>query len=382
MAKLGDDLAALPLFNRCPPAALAASANHWRARALVEGERLWEQGVESDGLGVLVYGECAAIVDGVEIGKVRAGELVGEVSAFFNEADRSARVVARKPSHVLLLPTDGLRQLRWHRSPVYEALLDQALKTMVHRVTSSNDRYGRLARGEHAMPTRREPSALARLWRSFRPGRPAGPCPPLEPLLRELPGLREVDPEVLASMQAAFEAVPLEEGQALFLEGEPGDSAWLVAEGQIDVLRNVRGDRAERLSVMKRGDLLGINTLLVKGPRTASCVAATPGWAWKIGFDACNQLRADARLWWRECLLAAMASQLRLASAALQRALGAQAGLRDPPGPRPPEDEDSFEKLLHASGFLEVLPADSETLKGLRYVHDEDHRRNPKNRPR
>lgn len=382
MGRIVDELVSLPLLKSVPQSAVAVSAPHWTSRTLVEGEKLWEQGVESDGLGVLVYGECAAMVDGVEIGRVRPGEVVGEVSAFFNEADRSARVVARKSSRVLLLPTEGLRTLRWQRSAVYEALLDQALRTMVYRVTVSNDRFGRITQGHQPVPVRKEPSVLARLWKSFRPGKPPTPCPPIEPLLRDLPGLRAMDPEVLAALQTAFEPVALEEGEILFLEGEPGDSAWLVAEGQIDVIRNVRGEKAERLSVMKRGDLLGINTLIGKGPRTASCVAATPAWAWRLGFEACNQLRGDARLWWRECLLAAMASQLRLASAALHRAIGEQAGTlaaAKPVAP-PPDDEDSFNQLLQASGYLEGLPMDPKQLESLRFVLDEDHRRNPKNR--
>lgn len=382
MPSVVDELAALPLFKSVPPGALRASAPAWRLQALAPGERLWAQGAPADSLGVVVYGELGARIDGMDMSRALPGEVVGEVSAFFVDCPRSASLIARKPSQVVLLGVDGLRNLRWQRSPVYDTLLEHGLKAMVRRVQQSNDRLARLAQGSQAAPERKEPSALVKLWRTFRPGRPKDPPPALEPLLRNLPGLREVDPEVIAGLQGAFELRAIEEGEVLFLEGEPGDAAWLVGEGQVDVLRTVRGDRAERLSVMSAGDLLGINTLIVRGPRTASCVAATPTWAWRLGFDACGQLKGDARLWWRECLLSAMATQLRLANLGLQRALAASPDASRPPPPPAPPGDDDFTSLLRASGFLEGLPANEKALEEIRFVTDEDARRNPRTRPK
>ena len=185
MASIAEELASIPFFASLPAGALRTAAPLWEGLGLEPGETLWDEGEAADGLAILALGELRAEAGGAEVGRVLPGELMGEGAAFFASGNRSATLRASRPSQVLFLPVGALRTLRWQASPLYDALLEQALRTLTRRISSTNVKIAQAATGGAAAPTRVEPGALARLWKTLRPGGPAGPCPPLEPLLRK-----------------------------------------------------------------------------------------------------------------------------------------------------------------------------------------------------
>ncbi|MES2644794.1 MAG: cyclic nucleotide-binding domain-containing protein [Myxococcota bacterium] len=377
MGTIADELAIIPFFRKVPPQQLRASAPLWEQHSLVPGEVLWDIGGEVDALAVLVLGELSAEVDGTVVGRVLPGELLGEASAFFASATRSATLRARTTSQVLTLSVASLHTMRWQGNSVYDALLEQGLVTLVRRIGATNVRIAQVATGGVAAPARTEPSAFVRFWKALRPGGPAGACPPIEPLLRRQPGLSDISGEVIGALAQGFVAEPVEEGRILFLEGEPGAAAWLVADGGVDVLRNVRGDRAELLASLGPGSIFGINTLIERGARTASCVAARPGWLYRMDVEGYGSLRGPNRLAWRESLLGALATQIRNANNALQRVSGDKP-LRPAPTRAASDGDKHFQELLKASGWLEGLP--DVDLEKMEVVVTEDQRRNPRRR--
>ncbi len=400
MGTVGDELAIIPFLQRASAAELRASAPLWEALSLSAGEALWDEGAAVDELGVLVCGELAAELGGTVVGKVLPGELLGEASAFFAGATRTATLRAKTSAQILTLPVPSLHTLRWQRNTVYGALLDQALLTLARRIRAADVSLAQVARGGTAAPSRAEPSALVRFWKTLRPGGPTRPCPPLEPLLRTQPGMKTAAAPAVEALCAAFVAEPVTEGQVVFLEGDPGAAAWVVAEGQIDVLRHVRGDRAELLATLGPGSPFGINTLVERGSRTASCVAARPGWLWRMDAEVFGKLRGEERLVWRESVLGALATQLRGANTAL--AYASEAPARGPGAPNAAAsaprsgagsgtpsgapsgkagggsgtEGDRFQDLLRASGWLEGLPTGE--LEQMEVVITEDQRRNPR----
>lgn len=409
MQKLTDMLATSPSLSRVPLPALRASAPLWSLRELLGGEVYCREGAPGDTIALVVQGGCSARVDGVEVGKVGPGEVVGEVAAFFPGARRSATLVSAGPSSLLVLPAAALPRLRAESSPLYRALLDRALLEVARRVQRSTDLLAHRVEGSFERPVRKDPGALGRLLGALRPGRPTRPGPPLAPLLQGLPRLRSADGAVLARLEGAFEARAFDAGEVLVLEQEPGDAAWLVAEGQVDVLRQVRGTRAVRLARLTPGSLFGVNALVLRGPRTASCVAATPGWAWRLRAEAADALDGDARVWWGECVLAAMQAQLRLVDGSLASVLSptsrprgslvprarmsitprSRLSIAPQPGqfararpavPRPRASvvprgsaEREMDALLRQAGMLEGLPGVD--MEDIRLVVDEDTRR-------
>ena len=369
------DIVALPLFRRSSPADLSPSLSAWTEQVLRPGELLFRQGDDADSLAVVLTGELSVEVGNVEVGRVVGGELIGEATAFLPAEVRSATVRARTPTRLALLSRAALGGLRARRSPVFFTLLEQATLTLARRVRATNLRIAAAAQGDVAAPTRTEPSALARLWKVFKAGGPSGPCPPIGPLLRQQPGLGEVSDELLAEIAAVFAPAPMEEGAVLFLEGEAGTSAALVAEGEVDVLRNVRGSKAERLTTLKPGAAFGINAIVERAPRTASCVANSAGWLYRLEAEALPRLRGEARARWQESVLAVLASQIRNANAVLRRTtLGA-----DAEAAAPARNEDQFGALLKASGYLEALPLHEADLEKVSVVYTEDDKRNRRN---
>jgi signal transduction histidine kinase len=69
--------------------------------------------------------------------------------------------------------------------------------------------------------------------------------------------------------------IRLEPGQCLFNEGETGDRAYVIRDGEIEVLK-ISGGREVLLAVRRAGDVIGEMSLLEEAPRMASARARGP----------------------------------------------------------------------------------------------------------
>lgn len=359
MTDLFAGLMLYPTFRDLPLAEVEATREHWQARSLAPDERLWTEGDPADSLAFVLRGEVGVQAETNDLGPIGNGGIIGEVSAFFQGQTRSATVTATRPTDLALLSAAGLAALRDANSPLYGAVLEQALRALVRRVRAADRRIASLAPGRLVAPERIDRKGLASLWRKLVPGTPRGTCPALLPLLRAQPGMDTVPEATLVVIAAAFTERAIPSGEILFLEGEEGSSAWLIADGAVDVLRHVGGHRAERLTTLGAGDLVGINVLIEPAPRTASCVAVQPTWAWRLDATAAGALQGEARLRWLECMLAALATQIRLAHATLRGLGGTGAASNTSP---------EVDRLLRATGYLEGLPLDTKDLAGARVM--------------
>lgn len=88
------------------------------------------------------------------------------------------------------------------------------------------------------------------------------------PLFADLP---EADLERLCEM---VDEVDVKAGEVLFLEGSPGDMAYVIQEGQLEILKQ-SGQRELLLAVRSSGDVIGEMALLEDVPRTATVRAKT-----------------------------------------------------------------------------------------------------------
>jgi signal transduction histidine kinase/predicted CoA-binding protein len=89
------------------------------------------------------------------------------------------------------------------------------------------------------------------------------------PLFAELP---EADLERLCRM---ITEVKLPEGELLFREGETGERAYVIEEGEIEILKASAG-REVLLAVRQPGDVIGEAALLEEAPRMAGARARSP----------------------------------------------------------------------------------------------------------
>jgi signal transduction histidine kinase len=90
--------------------------------------------------------------------------------------------------------------------------------------------------------------------------------------IRLLAGLPDSD---LEKLSAQIEEIHLRPGDVLFAEGEEGEMAYLIAEGELEVVKAVEGGEV-RLAVRGPGEVMGEMALLRHTPRSATVRAQTP----------------------------------------------------------------------------------------------------------
>lgn len=302
MIPVPDALVSAPCFEGVPVGVLRASSRAWSWMRATPGEVLWRQGERVEEIGLLWMGEVVARAGGVEVGRLYGPQLIGEAGAFVHGATRLASMEAVEPCVMLMLPLGVLRAMRAQHSPIYEALLHTALTALEARVRATSLAVSRTRPpGLREVPGERDGAAL-----------PTTPCPPMEGLLRAQNGLHDAPEAVIAALAAAFQRSPLAEGQTLCNEGDEGDGVFLVADGTVDVFRGLGTPDFVRVTTLGPGALIGVNTLVRPGPRTASCVASRPGWIYRLDTGRFARLDPEARLRLRECMLASLAGQLRI----------------------------------------------------------------------
>ncbi|HVV50356.1 MAG TPA: DUF1003 domain-containing protein [Polyangia bacterium] len=91
-------------------------------------------------------------------------------------------------------------------------------------------------------------------------------------ILAEVPLFQLLDADERAALAAKVEAITAPEGKILFNYGDPGDSLYIVRDGEVELyFKNDTGDRI----VLERpaaGDFFGELSLVDAGPRTATAV--------------------------------------------------------------------------------------------------------------
>jgi CRP/FNR family transcriptional regulator, cyclic AMP receptor protein len=97
------------------------------------GDKIIQQGDKAEEVFEMVQGQATVVVDGVEVGHIKAGEFFGEI-AFLAEEARNATVVANTSCYVNRLTHDELTRLIQTRPQMTLALA----KTLAKRVSKLN----------------------------------------------------------------------------------------------------------------------------------------------------------------------------------------------------------------------------------------------------
>ena len=92
--------------------------------------------------------------------------------------------------------------------------------------------------------------------------------------LKKVPLFSSMSDEDLDRLCEMIEEVRLQPGDELFAEGDEGDKAYVIKEGEIEILK-ASGGREVQLAVRKQGEVIGEMSLLEAAPRFASGRART-----------------------------------------------------------------------------------------------------------
>jgi CRP-like cAMP-binding protein len=103
-------------------------------------------------------------------------------------------------------------------------------------------------------------------------------------LLRSLPLMADLPEDEIENLAALSEPFAVGPGEVLFEEGDPAEAVFVIAEGEIESLKRLPGDRALTAARMGPSTMLGEMAMIAGVPRvaTARAVADTSG----IALDA------------------------------------------------------------------------------------------------
>ena len=99
----------------------------------------------------------------------------------------------------------------------------------------------------------------------------------------------ELSDDDLQRLCLNIEYVRLAAGETLFAQGSPGDKAYFIQEGQLEIL-NASGGREVLIAVRKPGELIGEMALLEQAPRSAAVRARQDSLLYAIGKQQFDQL--------------------------------------------------------------------------------------------
>lgn len=99
----------------------------------------------------------------------------------------------------------------------------------------------------------------------------------------------ELSDDDLQRLCLNIEYVRLAAGQTLFAQDSPGDKAYFIQQGQLEIL-NTSGDREVLIAVRKPGELIGEMALLEQAPRSAAVRARQDSLLYAIGKQQFDQL--------------------------------------------------------------------------------------------
>ncbi|MBN33602.1 MAG: cyclic nucleotide-binding protein [Rhodospirillaceae bacterium] len=108
-------------------------------------------------------------------------------------------------------------------------------------------------------------------------------------LLRNIPLFAKIEPSKLKLLAFTAERLTFSQGDVLCRQGDEGDSAYIIIDGEADVLVNT--DAVEvTVATLKTNDFLGETAILCDVPRTATVQAKTDLEALMISKDLFFQL--------------------------------------------------------------------------------------------
>ncbi len=93
--------------------------------------------------------------------------------------------------------------------------------------------------------------------------------------LRNIPLFAKIDASKLKLLAFTSERVNYDPGKDLFKQGDPGDAAYIILDGEADIIVNTPGGELVVAS-MKKYDFVGDIAILCDVPRTATVRATKP----------------------------------------------------------------------------------------------------------
>jgi CRP-like cAMP-binding protein len=115
--------------------------------------------------------------------------------------------------------------------------------------------------------------------------------------LRRFPCFRELSEEQARAAVPSLQTVHLGAGDVLFRQGDPGEDAYLLVSGRIEIRLKVAGQEDRVLATLQSGAILGEIGLLVDEPRSATVVAGADSQLWRVPRDTFESALDRGEAW-------------------------------------------------------------------------------------
>jgi CRP/FNR family transcriptional regulator, cyclic AMP receptor protein len=104
-------------------------------------------------------------------------------------------------------------------------------------------------------------------------------------VLRRVPFFAEIEPPKLKALAFVSQRVGFDDGKIVCSQGEPGDAAYLIIEGEADVLLEDPVAGPVTVATLRANELVGEMAILTNEPRNATVRAKGRLTALRIGKD-------------------------------------------------------------------------------------------------
>jgi CRP-like cAMP-binding protein len=256
-------LATLPLFSGLGDDELEALARVTRVVEAPQGDDLWREGDEADGLYVIVSGRVT--VDTrlpaereVEIATLGPGGVLGEIP-LLGGGRRWATVRVLEDSRLLFLGRLEFGALLSGASQGALIVRRRLVALVCDRLRQRHEALAEWLGGEP--PVQAEPSAT--------PPRRGDATPPREAYLLRLPFFRKLDRTSAVDVVRRGVMVDLPVSSVVAAEGALANGCWITLNGAVEELIR-RGDRVIRVSLAGPGHAFGYLGLIDGRPATVA----------------------------------------------------------------------------------------------------------------
>lgn len=129
-------------------------------------------------------------------------------------------------------------------------------------------------------------------------------------LLRKASVFASLDDQSLALLAERMKRISPAPGEFICREGDAGDRIFLIADGEVEVLKNAEGRLGVVVATLTAGEIAGEMSLFGEGARSASLRAKGPVEVWELDTETFRQVLARSPEM-SQTLLAKLSSRLR-----------------------------------------------------------------------
>lgn len=233
------------------------------------GEDIMVQGEEDTSVAFVSRGGAEILYDEVRVGMAGVRDIIGEME-MFTGSPRLATIRTTQHTDLLVLGPNEYIELAETGNPLVFRLEQAALRRVGDRIRAMDEQITGLSDGEPFELHPRQEGILSRLNPFKRAG---GPRIDAAEVLSRSELFSWAPASALEELGPRFGTAAFSNDQRICVQGEPGETMFIIASGQVDIVLQVGQNRAERIATLGTGMALGDSAILHACPRTATVVA-------------------------------------------------------------------------------------------------------------